>query len=197
MDDGYIKFNCKRVRDKPIQIQRLIEINNLRDKLYGLKLVGASSDGVGFGNISMKLENNEFIITGLATGNFSKLDGNHYALVNDYDFSKNSLTCKGPINVSSESLSHAMIYECLLDTKAVIHIHNLEMWEKLKDKMPTTREDVSYGTPEMAEEIKRLFRESNVSDKKIIVMGGRREGIIFFGRTLDEAEEVLLKYFND
>jgi len=192
MDEGYIKFKCHWINAKPIPLIRLREINKWRNKLYRRGLIGAYNNGVGFGNISMRCKNNNFIITGSATGNFHKLTEKHYVLVNDYDLAKNSLTCQGPIKASSESLSHAVIYECSLKTNAVIHIHNLKMWKKLVDRVPTTNKNIPYGTPAMAKEIKRLFREAKVNDKKIIAMGGHKEGIISFGKTLAEAGNILL-----
>ena len=193
MDEGYIKFNCKWIKDKPIlTANKLFEINKWRDKLYSIGLIGAYDNGIGFGNISIRFEKNSFIITGSATGKYPALNENHYVLVNNYNFDKNNLTCKGPIKASSESLSHAMIYECSSDTNAIIHVHNIDMWKNLIDKLPTTNKEISYGTPAMAKEIKRLFLESKVNDEKIIVMGGHKEGIISFGKTLDEAGNILL-----
>ncbi|MBI2004080.1 class II aldolase/adducin family protein [Candidatus Pacearchaeota archaeon] len=195
MDEGYIKFNCEWIKDKPCLINKLVEINKWRDKLYTLGFIGAYDNGIGFGNLSIRFKKNNFIITGSATGNLHTLNETHYVLVNKYDFTKNSLTCKGPIKASSESLSHAMIYECSSDANAVLHIHNIDMWERFIDKLPTTNKDISYGTPAMAKEIKRLFIESNVNDEKIFVMGGHKEGIISFGKTLNEAGNILLSKF--
>jgi hypothetical protein len=67
------------------------------------------------------------------------------------------------------------------------------MWNNLIHKVPTTKIEATYGTPEIANEIKRLFSESTVAAEKIIVMGGHKEGIISFGRTLEEAGNILLK----
>ncbi len=195
MDEGYIKFNCEWIKDKPRLTNKLVEINKWRDKLYTLGLIGAYDNGIGFGNISIRLKKNTFIITGSATGNLHTLNENHYVLVNKYDFAKNSLTCKGPIKASSESLSHAAIYGCSSDTNAVLHIHNINMWEKFIDKLATTNKDISYGTPAMAKEIKRLFIESGVNNEKMFVMGGHKEGIISFGKNLEEAGNILLSKF--
>lgn len=195
MDEGYIKFNCNWIKADPIPFHRLREINEWRDKLYHLGLIGVLDNGVGFGNISIRSEGNAFIITGSGTGSLDKLTGEHYVLVNDYDVAQNSLTCTGPIKASSESLSHAMIYECLPETNAVIHIHNMDMWQRLMDQIPTTDKNFDFGTPEMANEIKKIVRE--LGDKeRILVMGGHEGGIIAFGKTLDEAGNILLKYFN-
>ena len=78
--------------------------------------------------------------------------------------------------------------------QAIIHIHNLELWNQLMDKVPTTKKEVPYGTPEMAKEVFRLFQETNVKEEKIIVMAGHDEGIIAFGKDLDEAGSVLLNF---
>lgn len=195
MDEGYIKFNCNWINGKPIFPNKLREINEWRDKLYRLGLIGILDNGIGFGNISIRSENNTFIITGSGTGSLDKLTEEHYVLVNDYDVAKNSLTCTGPIKASSESLSHAMIYECSSETNAVIHIHNMDMWNRFIDQIPTTDKNFDFGTPEMANEIKKIVGE--LGDKeKILVMGGHEGGIIAFGKTLDEAGDILLKYFN-
>jgi L-ribulose-5-phosphate 4-epimerase len=61
----------------------------------------------------------------------------------------------------------------------------------------STLETVEYGTPEMARETVRLFNETDVKEKKILVMAGHKEGILSFGKDLNEAREVLLKYFNN
>ena len=48
----------------------------------------------------------------------------------------------------------------------------------------------------MAYEIMKLFRENQVTKKRILIMGGHKEGIISFGKNLEEAGNVLLDYFN-
>lgn len=193
MDEGYIKFNCDWIKAGPIDSNLIQELNVWRDTLYKLGLIGVYNNGIGFGNLSFRIENNSFLISGSATGNLKKLNENHYSLVTDYDLLNNTLTCTGPIKASSESLSHAAIYEYSPRINAVIHIHSISLWEKLKNKVPTTSEKATYGTPEMAFEIKRLFKETLVTDEKIIVMGGHQEGIIAFGKTLEEAGKILLE----
>ena len=96
------------------------------------------------------------------------------------------------VEASSESLTHAACYECSSKIKAVIHVHNFAMWENLIDNLPTTNENITYGTPEMALEIKRLFKEYKL-DNNIMVMGGHMEGIISFGEDLDKAGRMILE----
>ncbi len=196
--EGYVKFNCEWGKSGAIISDSVYDkINNWRDILYGLKLIGANENEIGFGNISIRAKNkSDFIITGAGTGKIRKLTQKHYSKVTGYSLTKNSLVCKGPVKASSESLSHAIIYELDPEINAVIHVHNLEYWKKLIYQVPTTHEDIPYGTPEMAKEIIRLFRETDVSEKKILIMGGHQEGIITFGKDLDEAGGYLLAYIN-
>jgi ribulose-5-phosphate 4-epimerase/fuculose-1-phosphate aldolase len=193
MQEGYIKFNCHWIKAGPVSHDHTSKINIWREKLYALGLIGVYNDGISFGNISMRFDGNTFIITGSATGELNQLNENHFTLVTRYDLEQNSLECKGPMIASSESLTHAALYESAPELQAVIHVHNLEMWKRLINKVPTTQADAEYGTPEMAGEIKRLFNETGVKDEKILVMGGHEEGIIAFGKDMDEAGETLLK----
>ena len=94
---------------------------------------------------------------------------------------------------SSESLSHAVIYDCSPETNAVIHIHNMIIWKDHIHKLPTTSPDVLYGTIDMAKEIIRLFKKTDVGSIKKIIMGGHQEGLIAFGSSLDEAGRMTLE----
>lgn len=192
MDEGYIKFDCNWILSNDIPLDKVASLNVWRDIMYKKGLIGVYADGIGFGNISMRCDEKTFLISGSATGALSILNESHYSLVTEYNLSTNSLTCIGPIKASSESLTHALIYECSAATNAVIHIHNLELWNRLMYQVPTSSEAIPYGTPEMANEIKRLFDETTLSKEKILVMGGHREGIISFGKDLAEAGNILI-----
>lgn len=195
-DDGYIKFNCSWKKSAPMPEKEIKELNNFRDRLYKLNLIGAYSDGIGFGNISTRSKNNKnnFIISGSATGSIKKLGAEHYTLVTDFSLEKNTLSCSGPIKASSESMTHASIYKAAPEINAVIHVHNLALWKSLLNKVPTTDKSAAYGTPEMAREMIKLLKNPETMKKKIIVMAGHEEGIVTFGKNLDEAMSVLMGY---
>ncbi|MBU2100695.1 class II aldolase/adducin family protein, partial [Candidatus Micrarchaeota archaeon] len=176
---------------------KIEELNYWRKKMFDLGLIGAYENGIGFGNISERTKGNKFIVSGSATGNIEKLTEEHYSEVTEYYLNTNSLSCVGPIKASSESLTHAAIYSNAKEVNAVIHVHNLKLWENLYDKAPGTREGIEYGTVEMAKEMKRLLGEKETKEKKIIVMKGHKEGIISFGKNLEEAGKIMLKYFNE
>jgi hypothetical protein len=198
-DDGYIKFQCDLEKAGVVIPGKIFsEINKWREKMYSLNLIGAYKNGVGFGNISVKIpDTNQFYVSGSATGNFKSTGPEHYVLVNAYDFKENSLKCIGPLPASSESLSHAAMYEADEKIKAVIHIHHLGMWEKGIKKYPLTHPEYSFGTPEIALDIAGLLKDKTTRKNGIIIMGGHKEGILFFGESLEDAGRLSLKYYKE
>jgi L-ribulose-5-phosphate 4-epimerase len=195
MNESGIKFNCNWIKEKPLDIRFLKELNAWRDQLYALGFIGVYPDGIGYGNISIRFGRKKFIITGAATGKYKKLSAKHYTQVTGYDLSTNSLTTTGPIKASSESLTHAVIYECDKNINAVIHIHHSGLWKKLMNKAPTT-DTIDYGTTALAHEIVRLFKQTKLAEQKIIVMAGHPEGIVCFGNNLAEAGEKIVDELN-
>jgi L-ribulose-5-phosphate 4-epimerase len=194
MDEkGYLKFQCHWSKSGPIEEELIKDLNSWRNKLYRKGWIGALPNGIGFGNISIRVIGNIFLITGTETGKLQVLTNEHYSKVVAYNLEKNAITCIGPVKASSESLSHAAIYNKIHSVNAIFHIHSKELWERLKNVEPTTAPEVEYGTPEMAREIVRLFKETDLAKKKVIVMGGHEDGIICFGNDLDEAGDRLLQ----
>ena len=198
MTEGYIKFQCNWGQ-KEIKIPEGLfqTLEQGRSHLFKLGLIGMYLDGIGFGNISVKSEENtSFIITGSATGQYAHLDHSHFALVTASNFEKNSVTCEGMTRASAESLTHAAVYEALPKVGAVVHVHCLWLWEKLLNNYPTTSKEIEYGTPEMAHAVKNLASTLAQKQQKVIVMGGHREGILAFGRNLKEATSTIIKLIN-
>lgn len=197
-DEGYVKFRCHWIMADPIAPELIRELNGWRNRLYQIGLIGAYRNGIGFGNISVRIEGTkQFIISGTQTGAIVTLDEKHYTVVLDFDLKQNELTCKGPVKASSESFAHGVIYQISSDVGAIIHVHSGDLWRRFLNQAPTTSKKVSYGTPEMAEEIKKLFTETDLASQKILVMGGHEEGVITFGENLEDAASVLIRHFQD
>jgi ribulose-5-phosphate 4-epimerase/fuculose-1-phosphate aldolase len=194
--EGVVKFNCHWNQSGAVINDEQYEILNYwREVLFNMDLIGAYENGVGFGNLSMRSgNNNQFVITASATGDIPELEPGHYVRVLSVNIDDNAVMCSGPLKASSESLSHAAIYMSDPGTNAVVHVHDTDLWDELKDKVPTTSPQMEYGTAGLAKEIQRLFRESDVFEKRIIIMGGDRSGIITFGNDMDEAVGVLMQY---
>ena len=190
----YIKFTCERAATKITPFDGLAELNAYRRKLLQLRLIGVDSNGVGFGNLSIRDgTTNNFYITGSATGGLPELTLANCARVVAYDFQRNWLRCAGAAVASSESLTHAAVYESDTRAGAVIHCHDSKLWTALLNQAPTSSKAVEYGTPEMAYEVLRLFNLSDVKSRKILVMAGHEGGIVAFGRDLEEAFAVLMR----
>jgi L-ribulose-5-phosphate 4-epimerase len=190
----YIKFTCERAATKITPFDGLAELNAYRRKLLQLRLIGVDSNGVGFGNLSMRDgATSNFYITGSATGGLPELTLANCARVVAYDFKRNWLRCVGAAIASSESLTHAAVYESDARAGAVIHCHDSKLWTALLNQAPTSSKAVEYGTPEMAYEVLRLFNLTDVKSRKILVMAGHEGGIVAFGRDLEEAFAVLMR----
>jgi L-ribulose-5-phosphate 4-epimerase len=129
---------------------------------------GAASDWRGLkwrrvGNLSVRDGvSGNFYITGSATGGLPELTPTDCVRVVAYDFARNWLRYEGAAIPSSESLTHAAIYESDPTISAVVHCHDSVLWRACLDRIPTTSKAIAYGTPEMAYEIMRLFTESDV-----------------------------------
>jgi len=168
------------------------ELNRYRRKLLVLGVIGVDASGVGFGNLSIRDgATPRFYITGSATAGISELMPAHYAKVVAYDFVRNWLECEGITVASSESLTHAAVYESDPTARAVIHCHDKKLWAALLDEAPTTPKRVEYGTPEMAYAVRRLFEAPEVRRRKIFVMAAHDGGLVTFGRDLQEAFGIL------
>ncbi|MFO8235992.1 MAG: class II aldolase/adducin family protein [Bacteroidales bacterium] len=197
-NEGYIKFKYEWEK-KPFTFPRksFQRINFWRQKLYNMGLIGMCDGGIGFGNISIRIDNtNEFIITGSATGRYRTLNSMHYAWVDYFEIENNFLQCIGETKASSESLTHAAVYMENPSVNAVIHTHNKDMWNKFLNNKPTTSPEAEFGTPDLAKEIRKLMKSEEVEKEKIVVMGGHEEGILTFGTDVDEAGEAMLEYYN-
>jgi len=194
--EGVVKFNCHWNQSGPVISDEQYEIINYwREILYNMDLIGAYENGVCFGNISMRIRGgNQFIITGSATGEIPELEPGHYVKVTSFNIDDNAVQCVGPLKASSESLTHAAIYSADQGVNAIIHVHSIDLWNELIYKVPTTNPGMDYGTPGLARDVSRLFGESDVIEKRIIVMAGDRAGLLTFGHDMDEAVNILMGY---
>jgi len=194
IEEGYIKYRSSWVEGPAPDETAAIELERWRQPLVAAGLIGHYRDlGVGFGNISVRSgEPGQFLISGTRTGHLLRTSKAHYSLVTAYDIHANSLTCTGPVQASSEAMTHAAIYELDPSIGAIVHAHDRDLWRRFLNELPTTDADIAYGTPQMAMEFQRLFRETSFSEAGVAVMAGHEEGLISVGRTLEEAARKML-----
>ena len=102
-----VKFTYERARPDIAPFDALAKVNACSRKLLELRLIGVDSNGVGFGNLSVRDGVSEnFYITGSATGGLPELTPTDCVRVVAFDFAKNWLRYEGAAIPSSESLTH-------------------------------------------------------------------------------------------
>ncbi len=201
--EGVIKFQLHYEPAPPPAGELLREIGAWRKLMVQTQLIGqdpARYGGFGFGNISMRLtpyyapaERRRFVISGTQTGGLADLLPEHYATVLEFHPEKNLVVAEGPVRPSAESLTHGAVYAVDPELRWVLHAHSPHIWRHAAAlDIPITDESVAYGTPQMAEEVARLFQETRVEARKLFSMGGHEDGIVAFGRTAEEAGHALL-----
>lgn len=207
-DEGVIKFQVAH-REGPLDPDRygplVCELAAWRDLLVMTGLVGqdpARYGGAGYGNVSARVGPypgergaRAFVITGTQTAGLREVGAEHFCLVRRYEAARNRVESAGPILPSSEAMTHGAIYDLGPQIRYVFHAHTPAIWRQARAlHLPTTAPSVAYGTPEMASEVQRLFRETALAELRILAMGGHEDGIITFGRDAEEAGQIMLRY---
>lgn len=198
-DEGTIKFQADFQICHPFSSPAVTKLIEARNLLFQRSLIGVYPDGISFGNLSIRDKHPEdgrfgFFITGTQTGYIPELDETHIAFVDRCDILSNSLRSIGPIQASSEAMTHYMIYSVDPEINAVVHVHSPEMWSYWMNRAPTTGKDVPYGTPEMAAAVEDLIIERRKDEEAgFLVMAGHEDGVMSYGTSLDAAMALILE----
>ncbi|MDA0673193.1 MAG: class II aldolase/adducin family protein [Cyanobacteria bacterium] len=191
-DEGVIKYVGHWQPGPAVSTPLMAPLMAGRDRLYDAGLVGAYPDGIGYGNVSVRLPTGGFLISGTQTGALPQTGPEHYSLVDQWDIAANRLHCTGPIKASSESLTHGALYDHDPAIGAIAHGHHPDLWAYYRDRLPTTCPSVPYGTPAMAAEMIRLFHDTDLPQRRVLVMAGHEDGVLAFGPTVAAAVQGLL-----
>lgn len=201
--EGVIKFRLDFTEAPPLPAEELAELQTWRAILYHHRLIGqdpARYDGYGYGNLSRRLPPDDapphhraFVISGSQTGDLPELGPEHYAVVEACFSNENRIVARGPIRPSSESLTHGAVYDLDPAIRCVLHVHSPEIWQHAaRLGLPITEASVPYGSPEMADEVARLYAETDLRTRGIFSMGGHEDGIVAFGPTTQAAGDTLM-----
>ncbi len=193
MTEGSVKFAVHLHEVELPEIAGLAQLNALRTELHDLRLVGTYPDGVGYGNVSLRLgDSGVFVISGTATGAKRVLEVGDYCRVDRFDLEANEVYCSGRRQASAETLSHGAVYLARPEVGCVLHVHSRALFDHLlANHYPATAPTAAYGTPEMAREIVALVAAQPAAEA-LLVMAGHEEGVIAYGRRLEQARERLL-----
>lgn len=193
-DEGVTKYHCSWIKSEPPSFEQVRALIESRDRLFAQRLIGVYPDGIGYGNVSERVDDHHaFYITGTQTGEKPQLSVADISIIKAYSIADNRVECCGAVAASSESLTHAAVYELDRSIRAVIHVHHRALWEKAQRLIPTTERSVPYGTPAMALEMRRLYEKTNLKNFPVLVMAGHDEGLISFGKNLSQAEAQLAR----
>lgn len=205
-NDGVVKYRSDHVNGPPLQHMLLKSLDAVRTFLFQQRLTGQTEAGIGYGNISLRQKPGAkpFIISATSTGGIEHLGSEGYSLVHEYSLQDNWLRSHGPKGASSESLTHAGIYEAKDAVNCIAHIHNERLFRILSNfgaprihtnyqkqdiALLCTPQSAAYGTPEIALAAKSVAAQG--PDKGIIVMLGHLDGIIVYAKNIGELQSIL------
>jgi L-ribulose-5-phosphate 4-epimerase len=191
--EGVVKYTVKHETSRITFPAEMPELMAWRQKLRAIDLIGEDSQGLGYGNLSIRLfATPTFLITSSQSSGLREVDQQHFARVTVVDLDRNFLKSVGERPPSSEALTHAALYQMHGAIRSVVHVHSRVIWTAWRDRLPTSRSEVHYGTPQMAYEMIRLHKKSALGRLGVIVMGGHQDGVIAFGPSVAEAATGLL-----
>jgi len=190
-DEGVIKYRLDFTPGPALPTVQLTELIAWQHIARQLGLLGRDPTrygGLAYGNLSLRLPNGGFAISATQSADVENPGPEHYAQVSDWDCAGNRITAIGPAPPSSESLTHAALYDADPAIGCIIHGHAPTIWQRrVALHLTSTAPDVAYGTPAMATEVARLYRESDLAGHGTLAMGGHQDGVLAFGRDPDEA----------
>jgi len=207
-DEGVIKFAVAHRRE-PLDARRYgdlaAELAGWRRVMAMTGVVGqetARYGGAGFGNVSARvgppaspLGRRAMLVSCTQTGGQEDVRLDDFCIVECYDIAANRVESRGLCQPSSEAMTHGAIYDLGPHIRAVLHGHAPLLWRRARElRIPCTAPGVAYGTQEMAREMARLYRASALPEQQILAMTGHEDGVIAFGRSVDEAGQVLVTY---
>lgn len=175
-----------------------------RGLLAGIGVLGRDPsryEGLGYGNVSARVGpfgdvargRRRFLVSGSQTGGLAHLTLREYALVESWDVEGNRVASAGLVPPSSESLTHAALYDASPALRVVLHVHAPELWRHARALgLPVTHPDAANGTPAMALEARRLYREGAFAATRVAAMGGHEDGVLAIGGSAEEAGTALV-----
>jgi hypothetical protein len=196
--EGVIRFCVECETGKACDASEIEDLETWRAELQKRGWLGHDPcryGGLGFGNLSKRLADGTFLITGSQTSRLPKLTPTEYAKIIEFNLERNWVRAVGLTKPSSEVLTHLAIYGSLSTAMYVFHTHIPEIWNRRHElNIPATNAKVQCGTIEMFREVERLLQDRTVSQLGILAMGGHQDGIMTWAQTADGAGTTLLQF---
>ena len=179
--DGVIQFQLHHRDADPLDLVPFQALCNLRDALHARGWIGrdpARYGGLGYGNVSRRMEAQAFVVSATQTGHLATLAAGDWVTVTQASPATNELWADGACKPSSESLTHAAIYQTCVAT-FVCHIHHPALWKAAcrgAIALPTTPASATYGTPAMAAALSKIAARSSLPFAA--AMTGHEDGLM-------------------
>ncbi len=205
--EGVIRFDVQH-QQRPLDARALGDTARVlaawRGILAHLGLLGrdpARYAGLGYGNVSARVPpfgdvprgRRRFLVTGTQTAHVAHATLREFCLVESWDVAANRVSSAGEVAPSSESLTHAALYDASPAVRVVLHAHAPELWRRARSLgLPITDATAANGTPAMAAEVARLYREGTFASTRVAAMGGHEDGVLAIGASAGEAGTALV-----
>lgn len=169
------------------------ELDAARTTLHDAGLIGVYPSGIGYGNVSLRLAGNLFLISGAERAPAAFWENKVTASSARLTPSKIPWHPSGPVQASSESMTHGAVYGAANKARCVIHIHSPFLFTSLlAEGFPRTPESVAYGTPALSREVARLITEELSPSEGIFVTAGHNEGVFAYGESIASTLNLIL-----
>lgn len=202
--EGVIKFHLQHALVSPEamtapEVSAWASLLGWRSVIFDLGLIGQAPTrygGLGYGNVSIRLvdvQGPRFLVSASQTSGLARPSLEHFCEVFAWDLSRHEVKSRGLLKPSSESTTHAMIYDWMPDVGCVLHVHSPEIWQKAQALgLVCTPDDVEYGTAQMALAVRKAFSARN-HGWGVFAMLGHEDGVVAFGRDADQAGQILIR----
>lgn len=175
------------------EVRDVLAWRQLLFQLGGIGQDDARYDAAGFGNVSVRTRpfgrprgQRAFVVTGTQTGAMPSLSSSDLCWVRRSEPETNRVHSIGETLPSSESMTHAALYDLGGHIRAVVHVHLPGVFSRRRElRLPCTAPSAGYGTVEMVRQVRRLMAHVDVDDALAFAMEGHEDGIVVFGRSLE------------
>lgn len=180
-----------------VTAEALHALRGWRRVLQRLELLGQTQGrygGLGYGNLSTRdpAEPAHFVITASQTSGTEDFGQQHLVRIVHANVARFWVDAVGQQPPSSESLTHAMIYQAAPDIGWVMHVHSPDIWrhsERLD--LPVTPPEVGYGSAAMAEAVASLLGR-HPRRPLVFATAGHEDGVFACGASADAAGNALV-----
>lgn len=195
-DEGVIRFRADHEDgDLPSDARRVARVLlPVRAELRRAGWLGRDPDrygGYAYGNLSARLGEERFVVSGTQTSDLDDADEDTFCVVEGWELEDNRVTSTGPVRPSSESLSHAALYQAALWIGVVLHVHAPGLFTRAaRTGLPATGPDAEAGTVAIARDLLHLGRDLE-APAGVVHMAGHPDGLLAYGETAPQALRAL------